>query len=338
MYDYNNQLTSYQSDKVNISEKSGIRGKLRGHREANQNRLKTNLPKEKPIQWFQKQGSYAHRTMIQMSDNDYDIDDGAVFKKEDLVNREGNAMSALDVRDMVLAALQDPKFKKAPERLKNCVRVYYNEGHHVDVPAFRVSEDFWGREKIEIASSDWRESNPKQINKWFDDKVSAFKENRDGKGDQFRRMIRLLKRFARSRPSWNMPSGLILTMLTAEKMPNYERDDECFYYLLQNLHYRLRTDLRVYNAADSSEELTKTSEDANMVTLRDRVAEALEKLAILHDDKCTQSDARSAWDWVFKSDGYFDDFDGSKKNGSTFSIASNTPTKPVDPQGGGRFG
>lgn len=340
MFDYNKQIQAYHDEKVTIGESSGIRKKLRGHREANQNRLKKNLPDSKPVQWFQKQGSYAHRTMIQMDGNDYDIDDGVVFKKEDLINREGNEMSALDVRNMVLDALKDSKFNKEPERLKNCVRVFYNEGHHVDVPAFRVSENFWGSEKIEIASSDWRASNPKQINEWFDGKVAEFRTYRDGKGDQFRRMIRLLKRFARSRPSWNMPSGLILTMLVAETMPNYERDDECFYYLLSALKGRLALNRRVYNQSNTSEELTKSSEDSDMVTLRDKIEEALNKLEILNTEECTTADARKAWNWVFRSDGFFDEYDGDDQveGQAGFGIASATPKKAVDLQGGGRFG
>ena len=105
-----------------------------------------------------------------------------------------------------------------------------------------------------------------------------------------------------------MPSGLILTILTDEKMPNYDRDDECFYYLLDGLKDRLKWNLRVFNSADLSEELTKSAEDADMITLRKKIDEALSKLSILHEEDCTRGDARKAWDWVFKSDGFFDDF------------------------------
>jgi len=240
MYDYNKQIVKYENEKVSIGEKEGIRSMLRSNRKANQDRLKKNLPEDKPIQRFQKQGSYAHLTMIQNDQNDYDIDDGVVFKKEDLVTSQGNEMTPLQVRDMIADALKDDKFEKQPERMKNCVRVFYKAGHHVDVPAFRLSEKFLGGEKCEIASSEWRESDPHLINKWFENRVAHYKNERDGKGKQFRKMIRLLKRFSRSRPSWKMPSGLILTMLTDEKMPKYERDDECFYYLLKAIHKRLK--------------------------------------------------------------------------------------------------
>ncbi|MGJ8652599.1 MAG: cyclic GMP-AMP synthase DncV-like nucleotidyltransferase [Opitutaceae bacterium] len=347
MYNYNKQIQKYESEKVAIG--NDVRSMLRNNRKANQERLSKNIPEDKPIQGFQKQGSYAHWTMTQNEGNDYDIDDGVLFNKEDLVTSQGNEMSPLQVRDMIADALTDDKFNKQPERLKNCVRVFYKAGHHVDVPAFRLSEKLLGGEKCEIASSEWRASDPKQINAWFDGKVLDYKKSRDGKGLQFRKMIRLLKRFCRSRQSWNMPSGLILTMLASEKMPNYERDDECFYYLLKAINERLKYEgLRAYNLSDDSlfgpEELTKSADDTDMRSLRDRSGEAIDKLKVLHDADCTQEQARKAWDWVFKTDGFFDDEDGNpdEDNGGSpegsFGIASSTPKKAVDLQGGGRFG
>lgn len=146
-----------------------------------------------------------------------------------------------------------------------------------------------------------------------------------------------------------MPSGLILTMLVDEKMPHYERDDECFFYLLKAINERLISgDMCVYNRSDDSlfspEELTKSNDDAVMRTLRERSTEALEKLMVLHEPDCTQKQARKAWDWVFKSDGFFDDEDDGSDGdddglpGDPFNIASSTPKKAVDLRGGGRFG
>ena len=344
MFNYNDQITAYHVKNVTIGE--DIRSKLRKHRKANQDRLMNNIREGISVSRssFVKQGSYANLTMIQESENNYDIDDGVTLKKEELVGERGAEMTPIQVRDMILDALKSDKFKKQPQRLTNCIRVFYDEGHHVDVPSYRKYDDDAGNEVIEIAGSDWRKSNPAEINSWFESKVSNLKKTRDGRGLQLRRMIRLLKRFCRSRSSWNMPNGLIMTMLAEEKLPNYERDDECFYYLLSNLNTRLQANFRVYNNSDESvpkEELTKSDSDANMRELRDRVEEALGKLAILHEADCKKPDARSAWDWVFKSDGFFKSYDGGGKSNlgvSSASFAAAAPTKPVDPQGGGRYG
>jgi len=354
MYNYNDQIKAYHNAKVTIGE--DIRSKLRQHREANQNRLIANIKKGVAVSKssFVKQGSYANRTMVQKNGNDYDIDDGVIFAKGDLIGDRGAEMTPLQVRDMVLNAIKDDKFAKQPERLTNCVRVYYKEGHHVDIPSYRKYENSTGQEIIEIAGSDWRKSNPSEINSWFESQVSIQNQSREDRGLQLRRMIRLLKRFCRSRDSWNMPNGLIMTMLAVENMPDYVRDDECFYYLLENFKTRLQSSLSVYNASDSSiprEELTKSSSDADMRELRDRTEEALGKLAILHDDSCTKFNARQSWDWIFRSDGFFESYDedngsgddggdGSKSAGGGMAagFAYITPKKPVDPQGGGRYG
>ena len=72
------------------------------------------------------------KTMTRHAAKDYDIDDGVYFDKEDLVGERGAEMSALQARQMVRDALDDGSFKKPPEARKNCVRVYYEAGFHVD--------------------------------------------------------------------------------------------------------------------------------------------------------------------------------------------------------------
>lgn len=141
-------------------------------------------------------------------------------------------------------------------------------------------------------------------------------------------MTRLMKRFARSRgEDWDMPNGLKLTMLVEECAPSYyERNDEAFYWLLSNLKTRLATNLEVENRAQTKmpkDKLTKSTSDANMVELRKRIGEALDKLLVLHGPDCTEKQAREAWDWVFQSDGYFEAYDkDSAKAHALFSKAA----------------
>ena len=139
---------------------------MRERRDANRERLKKGLKeanKPSPI-GCRSQGSYAMRTMVQDAANDFDIDDGVYFEESKLVGPNGGKMTSLQVRQMVCDALQDPKFKKSPEVLKNCVRVYYEEGHHVDVPSYRRLEtkNPWDGKityTYELASADWKASD-----------------------------------------------------------------------------------------------------------------------------------------------------------------------------------
>jgi len=220
---------------------------------------------------------------------------------------------------MVRDALRDPKFDKQPEIHNNCVRVFYAEGHHVDVPAYRKFHADTDNERQELASATgFVGSHPTEINVWFEDRVEALNQQRAGAGSQFRVMVRLMKRFARSRgDEWDKPNGLKLTMLVEECCPsNYEHDDEAFYWLLARLKTRLATNLEVENRAQTKypkDKLTKTANDANMVELRKHVGEALDKLAVLHKADCSKKQAREAWDWVFQSDGFFEAYDKDAK-------------------------
>jgi hypothetical protein len=140
MYDTSAQVLRYHDEKVNLP--SAERTNMRKRREANRDRLRKGLAdagKPAPIGQH-TQGSYAMHTMVQDAATDYDIDDGVYFRRDTLVGQNGGEMSALAVRQMVCAALHDEWFNTPPEVLKNCVRVYYNESFHDDVPSYRRLE------------------------------------------------------------------------------------------------------------------------------------------------------------------------------------------------------
>src|SRR5439155_7876298 len=116
---------------------------LLAHRNANRDRLKSRLPDQIPgvtitDSDFKPQGSVAVRAVIQtkFSEEEYDIDDGLVLEKDELVDAHGNALTASEVKERVRHALQDDRFLKQPEVHHNCVRVFYaeedEERHHVD--------------------------------------------------------------------------------------------------------------------------------------------------------------------------------------------------------------
>lgn len=337
--DCSDDIRGYHDDDVKIS--ADTRTKLRGHRNANRDRLKENLKEKKkpaPLR-FQKQGSYAMRTTIQHPGNDYDIDDGVVFAKADLKGERGGEMSALDARKMVCKALEDDSFSKKPEVLKNCVRVYYAEGHHVDVPVYRES-GAEGAEICEIASSDWRKSDPADINEWFEDQVALKKSSNDDDDTQLRRLVRLLKRYTNSRESWNLPNGFILTVLTNEAHLSFEaREDRAFYNLLVSTRNRLRFNLVVRNPVQD-EILTKDDPDPKMVALKEKLDEAITTLQVLFDPKVTRKEALKAWAKVFNTDYFDSEINADEEESARASVVmgSSTPSLAVHKDGGGRFG
>lgn len=121
---------------------------------------------------------------------------------------------------------------------------------------------------------------------------------------QMRRIVRFLKRFCRSRTSWSLPGGMIVSALVAESgiyRANSDRDDLALYNTMVALRNRLKVSCQVYNPVDSSQELTGKTEVLNQVTrLRDNLDIAIIKLNVLFDQpNCTREKARFAWDWVF---------------------------------------
>lgn len=336
--DCSEDIRGYHDDEVKLSGET--RKKLREHRNANRDRLKENLKddeKPSPLR-FQKQGSYAMRTTIQHPANDYDIDDGVVFAKADLKGARGAEMTPLDVRKMICDALKDDRFSQQPEVLKNCVRVYYNEGHHVDVPVHRESGAA-GSELCEIASSIWRESDPAEINDWFDGQIANKKSESDDDDTQLRRMVRLLKRYTGSRDSWNLPNGFILTVLADEAQRLFDpRVDRAFYNLIVAIRNRLQSNLVVRNPTQD-EILTKEDPDPKMVDLKEKLGDAITTLQVLFDSKITRKEVLKAWAKVFNTD-YFDAEINEDEESARASVVvgSSTPTAAVHKAGGGRFG
>jgi hypothetical protein len=198
-------VLAHHDEKVTLPQ--GDRTAMRDRRNANRERLKKGLKEGRKAapREFWSQGSYAMKTMTQHPERDYDIDDGIYFAKEVLIGERGAEMSALQVRQMVRDAIDDGSFKTPPEARKNCVRVYYVAGFHVDMPVYRrtTTKDAFGNEHFdhELASSDWKRSDARDVTAWFE-KQNTNQSPDTENGRQLRRLVRQIKKYARSRESW----------------------------------------------------------------------------------------------------------------------------------------
>ena len=328
MYDYSETIESFRDQKVRLS--SGFSDKLLAHRKANRDRLIARLPDAIEglsigVSSFKPQGSFAMQTVIQtrFKEEEYDIDDGLVLWRHQLVKNNSAELTAMEVKENVREVLQDERFSRQPKLCSNCVRVFYadedEEKHHVDFPVYRKWVDAEGNTIRELASeAKWEMSDPTQVNVWFENLVQTRNTVQEGWGSQLRHLVQLLKRFCRSRPDteWNMPNGMKLTMLVAECQPVYHaRIDIAFRELLNNLGPRLLYSKTIRNLAHPERPaITKTESDSNFVELHLRISEALAKLEELEKPGNDNTDsARSVWEWIFKSDGFFGEFDDKRK-------------------------
>ena len=236
---------------------------------------------------------------------DYDIDDGVYFDSGVLQGERGAEMTALRTRHMVRDALDDGSFKTAPEVRTNCVRVHYEAGYHVDVPVYRsvTTKDLLGNEKThhELASSDWQRSDARDVTKWFEDQNSQQSPDTTN-GRQLRRVVRQIKKYARSRESWSgrILSGFGITKLVTECFrADVAREDRALHDTMKAIRGRLTYDLVVHHPVTPNETITNGNDDARARFLRARLTEAIETLAPLFKHDCTSQKARKCWDKVY---------------------------------------
>lgn len=301
MTDCDKDIRAYHDERVTLTQSQ--KRALRERRDANRDRLRRGLkrngdpaPTKSVIQ-----GSYAMGTVIQEPDNAYDIDDGVVFTAESLIGPRGAPKTALDARKMVRDAVHDGSFKTEPEIKPNCVRVYYNDGPHVDIPVYRSTTDWLDNSKYELASVDWKESDPEGVNEWFREWV---KTNQAAGRPHSRELIRLLKIICKNRTSYTtLPSGFVLTVLVQECYHSADgRLDSDLREIIEAVHRRLGDDLWVKHPVVSGEWLIDGDTAHRTTKLREVLAMAVEELQALDRPNCTRSETLNAWKKVFCTD------------------------------------
>lgn len=333
---------AYYRDEVALSEPQ--KSEMRQRRNSNRKSLKQGLARDDEPKSLgsQSQGSYAMHTMVQHTDNDYDIDDGVYFTKASLVGPNGGDKTPAAAKEMVRKALHSAVFTTPVACLKNCVRVQYNAGYHVDVPVYRkVEKDDSGNAitpYYELASSSWKKSDPLAVTQWFQSACSDKSEDTSD-GTQVRRLVRYLKKFARSRESWSssIASGFIISKLTVD---NYRgsatRDDKALRNTMRAIHDALDFNATVYHPIYSSEPITAS--DASAKFLKDKLSWALDQLEGLDGPDCDRNDALKIWDKVFKTTFFSDRADKSVSAASILRSADEHPDRAVGLGGTRRFG
>ena len=304
-----NNIRDFHDQEVKLE--SSKRKDIYKKAEANQRRIQSELAKEglKPL-GFWTQGSYAMRTMINRRDNDYDIDVGCYFQPDKI---EG--INPLALRRKVCNAAGDSHFKKPPEVKKNCVRVHYNEGYHVDVPVYRTKKNEYG---VQLASAnEWRDSDPRRVTAWFKNQAA------DHSAD-LKKLVRLLKEFCP-----NSPSGLVISVLASEISIVDNGDDTMLHQAMKKIKARLDSNLAVFHPV-IIDEVLEAHDSAVTAKLRDRLASALKTLETLDDQSSKKIDQLKAWKKVFRDCDFFDDaIEEERKNGSSSDSGSGTVAPAV---------
>lgn len=351
--DCNSEMKNFHQDNVTLGLKQ--QRQMRTNRDAGRKRLENGLdvagkPQPKEVH---SQGSYAMRTMVQDGKNDYDIDDGAYFASDDLRDNNGNAITPLAARERVCDALKwDGRLKKEATVKRNCVRQEYAEGHHIDVPVYRIvtatNDKAEPVEHYELASGDdWVRSDARAVTSWYNEKVGTLNEG-EPDGSQMRRITKLTKKFAR-RQDWKQmtTSGICITKLVVDHFQaSADRDDKSLHETWKEIDKKLQESTDIdhpvlpIKLASAGDEAVKFFHAC--------LSEALKMLEILDKSDCTRKQAREAWDDVFDTDFFTKQPDNNGDNsgsGRDQSGGGNGPAMTVTSvetarrnDGGGRFG
>jgi hypothetical protein len=339
-YDANAHLLAFYKDRVRVGQ--DLLDTALQRRNANRDRLKAGLEKDgdpKPTE-FVSQGSYAMETMIQSESEASDIDDGAVFSKESLKGDRAGDKAPADAKEMVRKAVSlNAGFKTAPEIRRNCVRVFYNDGFHVDIPVYRTWEENGVTHK-QLASTDWVDSAPEDITEWFRGIVGKSPDTADGR--QLRRVVRLLKFWSKSRLTWTMPSGFVLTVLVDESYPTAgweNRDDMALLQVMRSIHNQRQFSQSVYRPVAPRDEITNDRTRTHVSNMVTQLTPAINELSKLERADCDELMALKALKTVFFTDFWDDRITELEKGdggggGNGKGGVPPQPKTPIDKRGG----
>ncbi len=323
MYNMHEELNQFYEDHVRLKDEQKI---LAEHRDTNIERLEAGLKELVCPSNFksQDQGSYAMKTINKHPEKKYDIDEAIIFEEVDLPSNPADARKRIE-EAMIKGG---GNFKKPPRAKTNCVRVSYADGPHVDLAIYRKTTDTFGNPTVEHAGPEWIKRDPMEITNWFHASVQLKSPSKKAgakvEDEQLRRVVRWLKMFAKSRSDWNMPCGLIISVLAVEcYVPNQYRDDSSLYDTMVSIRNRLNTNKEVNNPVDPSQILTSRDKDkTRMDNFKENLECALEELHLLLDANCTKPKAAQAWNSVFNHPFWIDE---AQKSSSESTSKQDSP-------------
>jgi hypothetical protein len=333
MYDLHAKMNTFYHQHVRLPPEK--RKELGDHRDTNLKRLRQGLDKiseQDGISYAYPvrepdQGSYAMHTLNQRPSQDYDIDVAIIFREVDLPS------TPIDARKHIERAFKEAggNFKSDPKARTNAVTVWYVEGYHIDFAVYRESDDGSGNIFTEHAGAEWKRRDPVEITDWFTNQVRDRSPLQDYgakvESRQFRKIVRLLKMFAKSRDSWALPGGIIVSKLVEEcYRPHTERDDIALYETMSAIRARLLGNVDVYDPIHIDQKLTyKSLFHKQVERFRDALGDIIDNhLYVLFQNDCTEPIARKAWCEVFNHEFWCSD---EESNASLCDVSNDRPTR-----------
>ncbi|MCK4822511.1 hypothetical protein KA005_42495, partial [bacterium] len=200
------------------------------------NKLKVGMPD------FYLQGSYSLKTMIEPLNpkDEYDLDDGIYLKHTD---DDISKPTTEKVSNWIFEAVEGHT-KKNPENKKNCVRVIYAEGYHIDLAIYRkINGEYY---LARLGEDQWVPSDARAFNNWFYERLE--------RNEQMRSCIKYLKAW-KDFNSCDL-KGIHLTVLVGlNHVSVTDRDDKSLVETVGKIISYLEQKKAIYNPVDQDENM-----------------------------------------------------------------------------------
>jgi len=306
MYDMSKNILDFHDNHVKLSESE--KSKLRDYKNLNLKRLKDGLDEineendtDYKILIDYEQGSVSMSTLTQNDNKEYDIDIAVILDEDNIPDDPS------DARKVIEEALikKCTNFSDPPVARTNAVTVWYKDGYHIDFAVYRQRISLWGNNYFEHAGKTWTERNPVEVKNWFTNEVNNQSPRKQFgatvREGQMRRVVRMLKMFSKSRLTWSLPGGFILSALVSEcYQSDFHRDDVSFYNTMVAIKNRLELSIDVYNPVHTGQLLNHDNKTTKKIErLKSKLKSNLEKLDDLFEDTCDEKQARKGWKKLF---------------------------------------
>ncbi len=230
------------------------RENLQNGRDAIKEKIENYFVKERKVKKpeFFLQGSYALKTMVRpLGKEDYDLDDGVYLKHtDDDISKPTPATAS----NWIIEAVKNHT-KKAPENKKNCVRVVYADGYHIDLPLYRNIRGIIYLGTLE--GNKWVPSDAKKFNNFFLERIK--------KTEQMRSCIKYLKAW-KDFISCDL-KGIHITVLVGMKHIEVEsRDDISLVKTIEQIIEYMKDKKAIYNPIDKNENLIEDWNNSKLNT------------------------------------------------------------------------
>ena len=302
MFNCHSFIGGYHNKEVRLSQ--DVQQKMHERSKFIRDYIRGTLPKSKQIE-FVVQGSFAMSTMVADYKGDFDIDYGAYLLKDQLVNPKGAELSPENSREFVCELLKNGNLGLQFEVTEKCVRVNYDGEYHVDLPVYRVVQKY-GNHNYEIALGDeWKLSNTRKVTGWF-----LTKRRESGDLKQILRIVRLLKKFAKSHENWKNKTlsgfGISVLVVKCYKL-NSNRIDVALFETMKEIHLCLNKCLVIEHPTMKNSFIVDKENESETKFFNVCIESALTKLKKLQKPTCNKAEALEIWNSVFATK-YFTKF------------------------------